>query len=234
MTDVGRNSCFLCLRVSQIKQTLPSATCRRQFFHDKMPVCPGNLARHALQLASKYGLHVDPNKCTLYLLAGEAFRGDVPRFQALGVRVVTGTDITMLKVPTGKGPQHLQGFHQQKLSEFWDLCKLLTTLPHTHVESWLLRNGRKFSKVQWWCRTTPRRLLGTCCPTSTQSKDKPWKRYLELRSPHTNGPKPSYRRGLGLAVPRTHPCSPTLHSVTQLLCSWGVRIFLRVRFVSKT
>jgi hypothetical protein len=51
--------------------------------------------RQELQLAQKYGLHVDPAKCTLYLLAGDQFRGDVSRFQALGVNVVSGTDITM-------------------------------------------------------------------------------------------------------------------------------------------
>jgi hypothetical protein len=36
--------------------------------------------RQELQLAQKYGLHVDPAKCTLYLLADDQFRGDVSRF----------------------------------------------------------------------------------------------------------------------------------------------------------
>ena len=36
--------------------------------------------RQVLQLAQKYGLHVDPAKCSLYLLADDQFRGDVSRF----------------------------------------------------------------------------------------------------------------------------------------------------------
>ena len=51
-----------------------------------------------LSLAKKYGLHMDPSKCTLYLLAGDQFRGDVSRFQALGVKIVSTTDVMMLKV----------------------------------------------------------------------------------------------------------------------------------------
>ena len=82
-----------------------------------------------LQLAHKYGLHVDPQKCTLYLLAGDRFRGDISRFQALGVNVVTGTDITMLKVPIGDSPSHLQTFHARKLGEFDSLCSSIEQLP---------------------------------------------------------------------------------------------------------
>ena len=35
-----------------------------------------------IALAAKYGLEFDFSKCTLYLLAGEGFRGDVSAFQA--------------------------------------------------------------------------------------------------------------------------------------------------------
>ena len=36
-------------------------------------------------LSCTYGLHFDLGKCKLHLLAGEQFRGDVSKFQALGV-----------------------------------------------------------------------------------------------------------------------------------------------------
>jgi len=52
-----------------------------------------------LSLTEKYGLHMDPSKCTLYLLAGDQFRGDVSRFQILGVKIINTTDVMMLKVP---------------------------------------------------------------------------------------------------------------------------------------
>ncbi|CAL1152009.1 unnamed protein product [Cladocopium goreaui] len=112
--------------------------------------------RQELQLAQKYGLHVDPAKCTLYLLAGDQFRGDVSRFQALGVNVVSGTDITMLKVPIGDNPEFLHSFHKQTISDFDALCSTLESLPHVHVAFYLFSQGGTFSKLQWWCRTTPR------------------------------------------------------------------------------
>jgi hypothetical protein len=112
--------------------------------------------RQELQLAQKYGLHVDPAKCTLHLLAGDQFRGDVSRFQALGVNVVSGTDITMLKVPIGDSPEFLHSFHKQKFSDFDALCSTLESFPHVHVAFYLFSQGGTFSKLQWWCRTTPR------------------------------------------------------------------------------
>ena len=46
--------------------------------------------RQEIRLAEVYDLKVDPNKWILYLLGGETFRGDVSRFQALGVKVIIG------------------------------------------------------------------------------------------------------------------------------------------------
>ena len=55
--------------------------------------------KEEIELASRYGLEFDFSKCTLHLLAGEQFRGDVSAFQALGVRIVTGCDLAVLKTP---------------------------------------------------------------------------------------------------------------------------------------
>ena len=65
-----------------------------------------------LHLAEKYGLHMDPSKCTLYLLPGDQFRGDVSWFQALGVKIVSTTDVMMLKVLISQGTIILQSFHK--------------------------------------------------------------------------------------------------------------------------
>ena len=112
-----------------------------------------------LHLAEKYGLHMDPSKCTLYLLAGDQFRGDVSRFQALGVKIVSTTDVMMLKVPISQGTTILQSFYKHKIGDFQGLCKLLLQLPHAHTALYLLRQGGTYNKIQYWCRTMPRRVL---------------------------------------------------------------------------
>ena len=102
-----------------------------------------------LNLAEKYGLHMDPSKCTLYLLAGDQFRGDVSRFQALGVKIVSTTDVMMLKVPVSQGTTIFQSFHQQKIDDFQGLCKRLLQLPHAHIALYLMRQGGTYNKVQY-------------------------------------------------------------------------------------
>eukprot|EP00438_Fugacium_kawagutii_P000312 Skav205273 [mRNA] locus=scaffold1841:208849:211374:- [translate_table: standard] len=162
--------------------------------------------RHELQLAHNYGLHVDPAKCTLYLLAGDSFRGDVSKFQALGVRVVSGTDITMLKVPIGDSSGHLHEFHQQKLHEFDDLCSSLESLPHTHVGFYLFSQGATFSKLQWWCRTTPRSLIGPLLQDFHDRQKQTCESMIGTSlSSHqwTQAKLPTKLGGLGLVAPRT-------------------------------
>ena len=68
----------------------------------------GGLISHVLysfqeeiRLAAEFGLRYDLEQCILYLLSGEHFRGDVSGFQALGVRMITGPDIQILKAPVG-------------------------------------------------------------------------------------------------------------------------------------
>ena len=77
----------------------------------------GGLISHVLRsfqeeirLAAEFDLRYDLEQCTLYLLFGEHFRGDVSGFQALGVRVVTGLDIQILKTPVGGNEAFLREF----------------------------------------------------------------------------------------------------------------------------
>ena len=55
--------------------------------------------KQEIALSSKYGLEFEYSKCTLHLLAGEQFRGDVSEFQALGINIVTGCELAVLKTP---------------------------------------------------------------------------------------------------------------------------------------
>ena len=55
--------------------------------------------REEIRLAEKFGLKYDLSQCTVYLLSGDQFRGDVSGFQELGVQIRTGNDIQMLKIP---------------------------------------------------------------------------------------------------------------------------------------
>ena len=110
-------------------------------------------------MAEKYGLHMDPNKCTLYLLAGDQFRGDVFRFQALGVKIVSTTDVMILKVPMSQEITIFQSFYKQKIEDFQGLCKWLLQLPHAHITLYLMRQGGTYNKIQYWCRTMPRQVL---------------------------------------------------------------------------
>ena len=116
--------------------------------------------RQEIRLADAYGLKVDPSKCTLYLLAGEAFRGDVSRFQALGVKVVTGANILMLKTPISQDAEFLHSFQKSKCTELECVFEALERLPRHHVAFTLMRQGVSYGKIQYWCRTVPRAHLG--------------------------------------------------------------------------
>lgn len=71
--------------------------------------------------------------------------GDISRFKALGIKIVAGTDIMILKVPFGDIQPFLQDFYHQKFSEFNFLCSSLEAMSHQHVADYLFRNGGPFS-----------------------------------------------------------------------------------------
>ena len=55
--------------------------------------------REEIGLAAKFGLKYDLAQCTVYLLSGDSFGGDVSGFQELGVQIKSGCDIQILKTP---------------------------------------------------------------------------------------------------------------------------------------
>ena len=52
----------------------------------------------------------DLSKCILYLLADDGFRGDISGFQILGIRVVIGIEVVVLKVPVTGSDAFLKEF----------------------------------------------------------------------------------------------------------------------------
>ena len=71
--------------------------------------------REEMRLMEKFGLKYDLSQCTIYLLSGDQFRGDVSGFQELGVQIRTGNDIQMLKIPASG--------QQIFMNEFYDIRK---------------------------------------------------------------------------------------------------------------
>ena len=102
---------------------------------------------------------MDPSKCTLYVLAGDQFRGDVSRFQALGVKIVSTTDVMMLKVPISQKTIIFQSFYKQKIEDFQGLYKRLLQLPHAHITLYLMRQGGTYNKIKYWYRMMPCQVL---------------------------------------------------------------------------
>ena len=125
------------LREAQRANSRPIPEFRPAFADDKFSGGPTldvwEQFRQEIRLAEKYGLKVDPSKCTLYLLAGEAFRGDVSRFQALGVKVVIGANILMLKTPISQDADFLHSFQESKRAELECVFEALERFPRHHV-----------------------------------------------------------------------------------------------------
>ena len=87
------------------------------------------ILQEEVRAAARCGLKYDLSQCTVYLFAGEGFRGDVSGFQSLSVRVVLGTDIQILKAPICGTPEFLHSFCVTKQAD-WD-C--ISSFPKKHV-----------------------------------------------------------------------------------------------------
>ena len=117
--------------------------------------------KEEIELASRYGLEFDFSKCTLHLLAGEQFRGDVSAFQALGVRIVTGCDLAVLKTPVLGSRGFLDSFLSAKQQEMQQIADEVARLPHKHVAFQILQQSFSFGRIQYWARTAPRELVSS-------------------------------------------------------------------------
>ena len=111
-----------------------------------------------IRLAAEFGLRYDLEQCTLYLLSGEHFRGDVSGFQALGIRVVTGPDVQILKAPVGGSEAFLREFCEEKQRLSLQF-QALETYPRKHEAFHLFQQCTGFGQLNYLARATPRCLL---------------------------------------------------------------------------
>ena len=130
----------------------------------------GGLTSHVLRsfqeeihLAAEFGLRYDLEQCILYLLSGEHFRGDVSGFQALGIRVVTGPDVQILKAPVGGSEAFLREFCEEKQRLFETHFQALETYPLKHEAFHLFQQCTGFNQLNYLARATPRSLLLDLC-----------------------------------------------------------------------
>ena len=117
------------------------------------------LFQEELRLAEEYGLRYDLNNCTLYLLAGDGFRGDVSAFQALGVRVDAICNIQILKAPVCGSPEFLPEWCQNKKSDFERAFQALEDLDQKDVVFHLLQTCMGWFQLNCLGRTAPRCFL---------------------------------------------------------------------------
>ena len=103
-----------------------------------------------IALAETFRLKFDYSKCTLHLLAGEQFRGDVSEFQALGIRIVTGCDLAVLKTPVAGTSDFLACFMKDKQRELQEIAAAVQQLPRKHVAFHILQQSLSFGRVQYW------------------------------------------------------------------------------------
>ena len=116
--------------------------------------------RAEIRLARKYGLEFDMAKCKLYLPAGAHFTGTVQGFQDLGVQIIRGTDVEMLKTLVSGTEEFAANFCDKRSKELDETFEALKDLPQKHVALHLLRNCIAPSKIQYLARTAPKRLIG--------------------------------------------------------------------------
>ena len=117
--------------------------------------------KQEIALSSKYGLEFEYSKCTLHLLAGEQFRGDVSKFQPLGINIVIGCDLAVLKTPVIGSRVFLESFMAAKAKEVQEVVEAITQLPHKHVAFHILQQSLSFGRIQYWTRTAPREYISS-------------------------------------------------------------------------
>ena len=91
----------------------------------------------------------------MYLLAGDDFRGDISGFQALGVRIVVGTDMVVLKAPATEPDAFLEEFRQNKQLELERLYSYLEGSSQRPIVLYLLRLIASFGHIQFLYRVRP-------------------------------------------------------------------------------
>ena len=112
------------------------------------------------RLAAKFGLKYDLSQCTIYLLSGDHFRGDLSGFQELRVQIRTGCDIQMLKTPVSGQQTFMNEFYDIRKDYFELSFRAVGRLQNKYVAFYLLQQCMGFCQLQYLARTAPRQFLG--------------------------------------------------------------------------
>ena len=113
-----------------------------------------------IRLAEKFDLKYDLSQCTIYLLSGDQFRGDVSGFQELGIQIRTANDIQMLKIPASGQPIFMNEFYDIRKEQFELSFRAVEELQNKHVAFHLLQQCMGYCQLQFLARTAPRQFLG--------------------------------------------------------------------------
>ena len=139
--------------------SIPAGICGRWLLWREDSGCYPNF-REEIRLAEKFGLKYDLSQCTVYLLSGDQFRGDVSGFQELGVQIRTGNDIQMLKTPVLGEQTFMNEFYDIRKEQFELSFRAVEELQNKHVAFHLLQQCMEFCQLQYLARTAPRQFLG--------------------------------------------------------------------------
>ena len=112
--------------------------------------------REEIRLAEKFVLKYDLSQCTIYLLSGDQFRGDVAGFQELGDQIRTGNDIQMLKKPVSGRQTFMNDFCDIRKEQFELSFRVVEELQNKYMVFHLLPQCMGFYQLQYLARTAPR------------------------------------------------------------------------------
>ena len=153
--------CLMRARMAQEAQALAGVRCDFCPEYADDSYCGGDcdavlsMFKHEVALGKKYGVEFDLAKCRLHVPSGAAFQGDLAEFRRMGVCIVYGDDVEILKAPVSGSEEFLDSFCSKKAQELDQVFDAVGKLSHKHVALHLLRHCLTATKVQYLARTAP-------------------------------------------------------------------------------
>ena len=89
--------------------------------------------REEIRLVAKFGLKYDLAQCTVFLLSGDSFRGDVSGIQELGVQIKSDCEIQMMKTPVSGQQIFMNDFCDLRKEKFKYSVRAVEGLQNKHV-----------------------------------------------------------------------------------------------------
>ena len=101
-----------------------------------------------IRLAANFGLKYDLAQCTVYLLAGDDFKGEVSGFQEFGVQFKSDWEIQILKTPISGQQTFMNDFcdlNNEKIEYFF---RAVQELRNKYVAFHFLQQCMGFCQIQ--------------------------------------------------------------------------------------